>query len=34
VVGNVFVKNGTHPTHWVVRFGGDATGNPTGATAS
>jgi len=26
VVGNVFVKNGVNPGHWVVRFGGDATG--------
>ncbi|HOU90863.1 MAG TPA: right-handed parallel beta-helix repeat-containing protein [Polyangiaceae bacterium] len=30
VVGNVFVKNGSHPTHWVVRFGGDATGQSNG----
>jgi MYXO-CTERM domain-containing protein len=26
VVGNVFVKNGMNPDHYVVRFGGDATG--------
>lgn len=26
VVGNVFVKGGDFPDHWIVRFGGDATG--------
>jgi hypothetical protein len=30
VVGNVFVKNGIHPTHWIARFGGDATGQSWG----
>ncbi|MCA9609639.1 MAG: hypothetical protein KC619_28770 [Myxococcales bacterium] len=30
VVGNVFVKTGINPGHWVVRFGGDATGQTNG----
>jgi MYXO-CTERM domain-containing protein len=30
VVGNVFVKNGMNPDHYVVRFGGDATGQSNG----
>ncbi len=30
VVGNVFVKTGLNPDHWVVRFGGDATGQTNG----
>ncbi|MCC7535445.1 MAG: hypothetical protein IT379_04505, partial [Deltaproteobacteria bacterium] len=30
VVGNVFVKGGLNPDHWVVRFGGDGTGQSNG----